>query len=118
LFQRGDDLLDFDIRNDEGKAILGDLKSGYLNSFAAFLSREFSETEKDQLKHCQTLEQVKDLVGQEKFVDQVREFDEMNQQAIDLYLHHAESLETMLKPNERGLVSDLVALPTLLYFRK
>ena len=30
LFQRSDDLLDYDIRNAEGKAILGDLKSGYL----------------------------------------------------------------------------------------
>ena len=38
LFQRSDDLLDYDIRNDEGKAILGDLKSGYLNSFGAFIS--------------------------------------------------------------------------------
>jgi len=118
LFQRGDDLLDFDIRNDEGKAILGDLKSGYLNSFGAFLSRDFSESKKDQLKHCQTLDEVKQMVGTDAFVEQVRSFDEMNQQAIDLYLHHARSLETLLQPSERGLIADLMALPTLLYFRK
>lgn len=118
LFQRGDDLLDFDIRNDEGKAILGDLKSGYLNSFGAFLSRDFSENKKDQLKHCQTLEEVKQLVGLSEFADQVRDFDKMNQQAIDLYLHHCRTLESMLKPQERGLIADLMALPSLLYFRK
>ena len=36
LFQRSDDLLDYNIRNHEGKAILGDMKSGYLNSFGEF----------------------------------------------------------------------------------
>jgi octaprenyl-diphosphate synthase len=118
LFQRGDDLLDFDIRNDEGKAILGDLKSGYLNSFAAFLSRQFSETKKDALKHCETLDAVKELVGRDEFAKHVLDFDEMNQQAIDLYLHHSKELEALLKPSERGLVSDLMSLPTLLYFRK
>lgn len=118
LFQRGDDLLDFDIRNYEGKALLGDLKSGYLNSFGAFLSRGFSETRKNALKNCQTLDEVKKLVGQEDFQNQVKAFDEMNQQAIDLYLHHARELEAFLSPAQRGLVSDLMALPTLLYFRK
>ena len=39
LFQRSDDLLDYNIRNFEGKTILGDLKSGYLNSFAAYIIR-------------------------------------------------------------------------------
>lgn len=118
LFQRGDDLLDFDIRNDEGKAILGDLKAGYLNSFGAFISRDFTVEKKDQLKHCQTLDEVKKMVGPDQFTALVAEFDEMNQQAIDLYLHHAKSLEPMLKPSERGLVADLIQLPTLLYFRK
>jgi octaprenyl-diphosphate synthase len=118
LFQRGDDLLDFDIRNDEGKAILGDLKSGYLNSFAAFLSRDFTAAEKDRLKNCQTLDEVKNLVSVQKFAEQVRAFDEMNQQAIDLYLHHADSLKNLLEPDEQGLIADLLGLPTLLYFRK
>src|ERR1700722_17335261 len=62
LFQRGDDLLDFDIRNDEGKAVLGDLRAGYLNSFGAFLARGFNEAKKQQLKSCEDLEQVKTLV--------------------------------------------------------
>src|SRR6185312_5733056 len=73
LFQRGDDLLDFDIRNDENKAVLGDLKSGYLNSFGAFLSRHFDDSKKQKLKSCETLEQVKALVGAETFAHAVNE---------------------------------------------
>ncbi len=118
LFQRGDDLLDFDIRNDEDKALLGDLKSGYLNSFAAFLSRRFTESEKQKLKGCQTLDEVKALVGAANFSHTVQEFDEMNQQVIELFEHKARSLETLLGPTERGLIADLIGLPGLLYFRR
>lgn len=118
LFQRGDDLLDFDIRNDEGKAVLGDLKSGYLNSFGAFLARDFSADKRQSLRQCQTLEEVKALVGEAAFQDAAREFDELNQQVISLYEHKARSLEQFLQPSERGLISDLMGLPGLLYFRR
>lgn len=118
LFQRGDDLLDFDVRNDEGKALLGDLKSGYLNSFAAFLSRHFNEAEKQKLKACETLDEVKALLGPNGFNHAVQEFDAMNTQVIELYEHKARSLEEFLKPSELGLINDLIGLPSLLYFRK
>jgi octaprenyl-diphosphate synthase len=118
LFQRGDDLLDFDIRNDEGKAVLGDLKSGYLNSFAAFLSRHFADEKKQRLKTCSSLEMVKELVGEEAFNHAVTEFDELNAQVIALYEHKARSLEGFLQPQEQGLINDLVGLPSLLYFRR
>lgn len=118
LFQRGDDLLDFDIRNDEGKAALGDLKSGYLNSFGAFLAKNFSENKKMLLKNCNTLDEVKALVGQEEFVRAVEAFDEMNLQVIELYNHKAHSLEAFLTAKERGLISDLIGLPSVLYFRR
>jgi len=118
LFQRGDDLLDFDIRNDEGKALLGDLKSGYLNSFAAFLARDFNEDKKQALRKCETLEAVKALVGTDEFNHSVQQFDDMNRQVIELYEHKAKSLEAHLKPSERGLVMDLMGLPSLLYFRR
>ncbi|MBX3021012.1 MAG: polyprenyl synthetase family protein [Bdellovibrionales bacterium] len=118
LFQRGDDLLDFDIRNDEGKALLGDLKSGYLNSFAAFLARDFSEMKKQKLRGCQTLDEVKELVGLEAFNHAVQEFDEMNTQVIGLYEHKAKSLEEFLPPEQRGLINDFMGLPSVLYFRR
>lgn len=118
LFQRGDDLLDFDIRNDEGKALLGDLKSGYLNSFGAFLSADFSDEKRQKLRECQTLDEVKALVGLEPFNKAVQTFDEMNLDVIRFYEHKAKSLETFLKPSQRGLISDLMGLPSLLYFRR
>jgi octaprenyl-diphosphate synthase len=118
LFQRGDDLLDFDIRNDEGKALLGDLKSGYFNSFAAFLSRDFDEAKKQKFKTCQTLEEVKTLVGPEEFNHVVQRFDEMNHQVIELYEHKTKSIEAYLKVEERGLINDLIGLPSILYFRR
>ena len=118
LFQRGDDLLDFDIRNDEGKALMGDLKSGYLNSFAAFLSKDFSAEKRQELRQCQTLEAVKALVGEQEFQSSVLKFDELNSQVISLYEHKARSLETYLKVEERGLIADLMGLPGLLYFRR
>tara|TARA_Y100001935_G_C17283296_1_gene498807 strand:+ start:817 stop:1761 length:945 start_codon:yes stop_codon:yes gene_type:complete len=118
LFQRGDDLLDFDIRNKEGKAILGDLKSGYLNSVGAYLSRDFSEKQIEELTKCEDLDQVYVLLGgEEKFQKQVREFDQMNDQAIALYEHLNESLKDFLKPNEVGLLAELKPLAHLLYYR-
>lgn len=118
LFQRGDDLLDFDIRNDEGKALLGDLKSGYLNSFGAYLARNFSLDEKQKLRSCETLDQVKELVGTDSFNHAVQSFDEMNRQVIGLYEHKARSLESYLEPAEQGLINDLMGLPEVLYFRR
>ena len=118
LFQRGDDLLDFDIRNDEGKALMGDLKSGYFNSFSAFLIRGFDETKKTAFRQCETLEQVKALLGDEYFNTCVREFDDLNRQVIALYEHKARSLEKYLEPKQRSLINDLIGLPNLLYFRR
>ncbi len=118
LFQRGDDLLDFDVRNDEGKAVLGDLKSGYLNSFAAFLSRDFDEEKKRRLRACQELADVKALTGEEYFNRCVQHFDDLNAQVIQLYEHKARSLEPYLEVSERGLIHDLNGLPSVLYFRR
>lgn len=118
LFQRGDDLLDFDVRNEEDKALLGDLKSGYLNSFAAFLARHFNEDKKQKLKSCQTLAEVKKLVGEDAFNLTVSEFDEVNRQVIELYEHKARSLDGLLTTEQRGLIHDLIGLPSVLYFRR
>ena len=106
------------MRNDEDKAVLGDLKSGYINSFAAFLSRRFSDQEKASLRGCQSLPEVKELVGVDVFNHAVQEFDEMNRQVIELYEHKARSLESVLLPAQRGLIHDLIGLPSVLYFRR
>jgi octaprenyl-diphosphate synthase len=118
LFQRSDDLLDFDIRNVEGKAVLGDLKSGYLNSFGAFLIRDYADEKKTILRHLTKIEDVYQLFGKEKFNSAVIEFDSINKKYIELYTHHLAQLKNYLLESEYGLLTDLEKLPELLYWRK
>lgn len=119
LFQRSDDLLDYDIRNEEGKAILGDLKSGYLNSFGAYLCQGASRQQIDQLVKCKNLDELYQcLGGKDKFDAKVAEFDKMNQSLIDLYEHHLERLKSYLKPDEVKLLSQLKPLTEILYWRR
>ena len=119
LFQRSDDLLDYDIRNDEGKAILGDLKSGYLNSFGAFMCRQKTRQQIDNIVKSRRLEDLyASLGGKDQFDQQVAEFDRLNQGLIDLYEHHLKRLEAMLKPSEQGLIKQLRPLTQILYWRK
>lgn len=118
LFQRSDDLLDFDVRNFENKAVLGDLKAGYLNSFGAFLARHLSHEQRQQLQGAQTLKDVHEIVGEECFSASVVEFDRMNQQVIELYHHHCETLSHLLSAPQSALVKDLRELPGPLYWRR
>lgn len=116
LFQRGDDLLDFNIRNNEKKAILGDLKSGYLNSFAAFSTQSVN---RNLLRDCKNLEDFYQVLGGvENFNFKVQEFDEKNKFLIQLYQHHLKTLESYLSVNENKLISYLEPLTDILYFRK
>ncbi|MBT4762226.1 MAG: polyprenyl synthetase family protein [Bdellovibrionaceae bacterium] len=117
LFQRSDDLLDFNIRNHENKAVLGDLKSGYINSFGAFLSEDFDDEKKMQFKLCETVDDVKQLVGESEFKRSLEKFDAINKEVIDLYFHHLDSLGDQLPQESKGLVEDLRKLPEPLYWR-
>lgn len=119
LFQRSDDLLDYDVRNDEGKAILGDLKSGYLNSFGAFIAQELSAVKRAELVKSQTLEEFKThLGGTQVFEEKVKQFDQINQKQIDLYHHLLLALKDMLKENEGGILDDFRPLTDILYWRR
>lgn len=118
LFQRSDDLLDFDVRNSEGKAILGDLKSGYLNSFGSYLTRHLSDRDKRQFKTCQNMDEVYLKIGQDSFDRSLNEFDKINGQIIDLYSHHVETLQGYLTKSQMGLTEELMRLPKVLYWRK
>ncbi len=118
LFQRSDDLLDFDIRNDEGKAVLGDLKSGYLNSVSVFLLEGVSAEQKAGFLKAQTLAEVEAALGSEYYQRRLKEFDQMNEAVLDLYSHQVERLKKYLKPGEEGLIADLMPLSKLLYWRR
>jgi octaprenyl-diphosphate synthase len=118
LFQRSDDLLDFDIRNQEGKAVLGDLKSGYMNSFATFLTREMNEQKKAKFRICESMKDVYAVLGEAEFFARLEEFDAHNRKVIALYEHHCEELKNQLPLEQQGLVDDLRILPGILYWRK
>lgn len=119
LFQRSDDLLDYDIRNHEGKAILGDLKSGYLNSFGAFVSQGRKKEQIELLVKCQTMPGFYEALGGENiFKDLVEQFDQMNQQLIAVYEHHLQSLSKMLPADEQSLIQEIRPLTDILYWRK
>ncbi|MGZ3773793.1 MAG: polyprenyl synthetase family protein [Bdellovibrio sp.] len=119
LFQRSDDLLDYDIRNDEGKAILGDLKSGYLNSFGAFVCKNRSRRDIDNIVRSKDLsEYYENIGGKAHFDKKLSEFDEMNKALIQMYNHHLERLKTYLKPGEEKLIEQLRPLTEILYWRR
>ena len=118
LFQRSDDLLDFNIRNFEKKEVLGDLKSGYLNSFGAYLTQNLSTKQREEFKKSSCLQEVICTIGAEEYQRKIDSFDRMNSQVIDLYLHHLENLRDLLDEENHGLLDNLAKLPQPLYWRK
>lgn len=124
LFQRSDDLLDYDIRNHEGKAVLGDLKSGYLNSFGAFLSEGMKPAQLESFTKSVNLSELYGAmgadasVGEKVFHEKLAEFDQRNSKLIDLYQHHLETLERQLSQKEKELIKNLKPLTEVLYWRR
>ncbi len=118
LFQRSDDLLDFDIRNDEGKAVLGDLKSGYLNSFAVWVLKGLPPATFEKAIRSQSLGEFKSTVGEKYFDERAEAFDQENQKSIDLYFHRLKDVQECLHSDEVGVIEDLKTLPKPLYWRK
>lgn len=118
LFQRSDDLLDYDVRNNENKAILGDIKSGYLNSFGAFFSQDMDSGTKLKLKHVQSLEEIYRLMGEDQFHNYVQQFDKINEELIGFYNHKLKLLGDLLQPNHKVIADQLAPLPDLLYWRR
>jgi octaprenyl-diphosphate synthase len=118
LFQRSDDLLDFDIRNYENKAVLGDLKSGYLNSFGVFLTRSMANEKRLAVFKSQSLGELKSIVGEKEFEKNLGEFDSLNIALIGLYEHQLTRLRGLLPGPCQKLVDDLMPISKPLYWRK
>lgn len=118
LFQRSDDLLDFDIRNDEGKALLGDLKSGYLNSFAVFLLNGLDGKQKNQFIAAESLEQIKSIVGEIYFDSKLEEFDQINIKLMNRYASLLHVFDSFLEGDEKNIINKLSSLHEVLYWRK
>jgi octaprenyl-diphosphate synthase len=117
LFQRSDDLLDFDIRNGENKAVLGDLKSGYLNSFAVYLLKGVAPDKRSKAIKSESLGQLTNIIGQDHFNERVTSFDEMNEELIQFYDHQLSLVSNALNKDSKNLVEELRPLSELLYWR-
>jgi octaprenyl-diphosphate synthase len=115
LLQRSDDLLDFNIRNDEQKIVMGDLKSGYINSFCAFVLDGVSEDIRAKAFASQDLDLFKNIVGEEQFAAKLQAFDEMNEDLINKY--HS-LLEKLRSKAPEVLITTLGALPQPIYWRQ
>ena len=112
-------LIDYNVRNDEGKAVLGDLMSGYLNSFGAFVSRGRDRGAIDRMVKSTTLAEFKQSLGGEAaFEAAVTESDRVNEGLIALYRHHPDRLAEILDPSEHGLLKELRPLTDILYWRR
>jgi len=117
LLQRSDDLLDFNIRNNERKNVMGDLKAGYINSFTAFLFAGLDRPTIDRARSTFELEAFKQVVGQERFVEKLKEFDAENEALIQEYKALSFTLEDVLRGDWPRLMETLRALPEPLYWR-
>ncbi len=114
IFQRADDLLDFDIRNKENKTTFKDMKEGVFNSFAVHLlhvTNFFEETGRKgrephrmngkgegrmALKACHSLKEVQQLTGEKAFAHALESFDKVSQQQIMTCNNEIEGLKKSL----------------------
>ena len=118
LFQRSDDLLDYNVRNKESKTILADIRSGFLNSFGAFLFEKLDSDDRMKIKNVQNLEDVYRLVGGESvFQESLSRFDKLNEEEIKLYKDKLDSLSQHLTEDQKKVKDNLAVLPELLYWR-
>lgn len=116
LFQRADDLLDFNIRNTEDKSVFKDIEEGYFNSFAVYLLKDKDGDFKTFLQKSRSLSEVKSYVGEEEFKSTLNSFDEMNQELIEDCEKKIERLSLLEK--EEPLIDMLKQWPQRLYWRK
>jgi octaprenyl-diphosphate synthase len=117
LFQRADDLLDYDIRNKEGKAILSDHNSGYMNSFAIYLMKDKTATDREAFLAKSNLEDIVRFVGNTEFSSAVETFDTWNNQWIDRFHELLASIRSQLPKDQANICDELEPIAKLLYWR-
>jgi len=116
LFQRADDLLDFDIRNKEKKIVFKDMEEGYLNSFSVYLCENTKKEIKTFLKKCRSLKEVKTLLGEDNFKKWADGFDKENQMIIN---HCQEEIDNLrVFEINQSFITMLKKWPSKLYWRK
>jgi octaprenyl-diphosphate synthase len=117
LFQRADDLLDYNIRNSENKAVLGDHNSGYMNSFAIFMTKDLSAEARATFLQKNTLEDIISFIGKENFAHAIESFDAFNAKLMDRYDQLLKEIKSLLPADQAGICSELEPISKLLYWR-
>ncbi|MBY0316697.1 MAG: hypothetical protein K2Q26_14330, partial [Bdellovibrionales bacterium] len=105
------------------KAVMGDLKAGYLNSFAAFLFADLNEAQRREAFLIHDLDQFKKFIGPVTFNEKLREFDAKNERLIQEFQSLIQKLEEKLlatpgKESWSKGIACLKPLPQPIYWRE
>ncbi len=116
LYQRFDDLLDFDKESNDGKPILSDLKQSYYNSFSCYLVKDIEPTLEQKYQNCKTISEIHEIFP--NWEETLKTFHKDNQELIQDTEQKIEKLKPFLNQEEQLLIKDLKTIPSLLYWRK
>ncbi|MCY4321750.1 MAG: polyprenyl synthetase family protein [Bdellovibrionaceae bacterium] len=116
LFQRSDDLMDFNVRNKDKKNYLVDIKQKHFNSFACFLLKNASKNQQKKLQTVRSASAVYKIFP--NFKDQIKNFDNINYELIKKTELKLEKLQLFLTKKEQKLIPHLKRWTNLLYWRK
>ena len=116
LFQRSDDLIDFNIRNQHKKPYLVDLKEGYFNSFACFLLKGASAQQEKKLIKAQSLSDIHKAFPD--FKAQLQAFDALNKGIIKKAEKTLQEIQSLIDKKEYKLIPALKEQLSFFYWRK
>ena len=116
LFQRADDLIDFNIRNKDNKNYLVDIKERHFNSFACFLLKNSSPQQKKKLQTAKSLSSIHKTFPD--FKSKVKAFDEINLELIKKTEQNLQKLALFLTKKEQKLLPPLKEWTHFLYWRE
>ena len=116
LFQRSDDLIDFDLRNRENKSVFKDLKEGYLNFFGIYLIQN-SNVKKEDLLLCRNKKDLLNLCSEKNLKKIIFEFDKMNKKVIKNCKKNIIRLSPYLDSSQKELICTLNSWVEKLYLR-
>lgn len=115
LLQRSDDLLDFNIRNFEGKTSFTDLKAGFLNSFSIHVFSDLKWT--DDFYKIENEADLAKFVSKDLLAAKLESFDEINKKLILDIEKQAQAL-TDQDPAFAELQSMITEMAPRLYWRE
>ena len=116
LFQRSDDLIDFNIRNQYKKPYLVDLQEGYFNSFACFLLKGSSFKQEQKLIKAKSLTDIHKAFPE--FKDKLKAFDLLNKKSIKKGEQILKEIQSLIDKKEHKLIPALKKQLSFFYWRR